>query len=320
MSRTRPDVTVIIPCYRGEAFIVDAVASVLAQTGGAVEVVVVDDASPDAAVARVEEMNDERIRIVRHETNRGIGAARNSGLAAATADLVAFLDQDDLWLEDRLALQLETLRARAADGVELVFGDVVVRDERGFEWTSRSRIPEPAYRLSPTALLAALVAGDFPPLGSILVRRETVRRAGGFDETIRGGTDDFDLVVRLAEQCRFAGVGRAVYVRRLHGGNYTSARRMADEALAVIGRVEARHPEVAHAARTGRGRQLYRRAVERHLAGDRAGAAADYRDAARARPWNVRIWLGRLLCGLGPVGDALVRRWVRARGGRTAGV
>ena len=315
MNEPRPDVSVIIPYYRGGAFVADAVASVL-MAGPGVEVVVVDDASPDVPAAGLEGLGDARVRILRHPQNRGIGTARNTGVDAARAEVVAFLDQDDLWLPGRVEAQLGALRAHAGAGVGLVFGHSIVRDERGREWTTRASIPFDAHRLATGALLARMIAGRFPPLGSVFVRRELVRVAGGFSGSIRGGSDDFDLMVRLAEHCRFAAVDRAVYVRRLHAGNYSSARRMSKEAIAIIDDVERRHPELAGAARRGRALHLYRRAAELQLAGDRAGAAADYRLSARNWPWRPQVWLGWLLCALGPAGDAVARRWVRARGGR----
>jgi glycosyltransferase involved in cell wall biosynthesis len=310
----RPDVSVIVPCYGGEAFIGDAIESVLSQAGGAVEVIVVDDASPDESVARLERLNDDRVRMVRHPTNRGIAAARNSGLDVARADLVAFLDQDDLWLPGRLALQLDAFRTHAGDNVGLVFGDVVIRFPDGRDWTPRLRVPPDAHRLSASALLALLIAGQFPPLGAVLVRRAMLEAAGRFDETIRGGSDDLDIMVRFAERGRFARVPRPVFVRRVHGENYSSAERMTNEALAIIDAVASRHPEIHRATRAARGRQYYRRATERYFAGDRARAAKDYRCATNTWPWSVRAWTGRLLCGLGPAGEALVRAWARRRG------
>jgi glycosyltransferase involved in cell wall biosynthesis len=315
VTRALPDISVIVPYYRGEALVADAVASVLAQ-GAGLEVVIVDDASPDPPPVSLGSLNGDRVRVLRHPHNRGIGAARNTGVEAARAGVVAFLDQDDLWLPGRADAQLDALRAHAHAGVGLVFGHSMVRDEQGREWMVRANIPLDAHRLTTSVLLARMIAGRFPPLGTVIVRREIVLRAGGFSETLRGGSDDFDLMVRLAEQCRFAGVDRAVYVRRLHAMNYTSARRMSEEAIAIIDGVESRHPELRGAARAGRAVHFFRRAAERHLSGDRAGAAADYRRAMRNSPWKPRVWLGALLWALGPAGDALARRWVRARGGR----
>ncbi len=304
----------IIPCYGGEAFIGEAVESVLSQSGGDVEVIVVDDASPDESIARIERLNDGRVRIVRHAANRGIAAARNTGLGVARGELVAFLDQDDLWLPGRLALQLDAFRTHAGDDVGLVFGDVVVRFPSGEDWKPRLRVPVDAHRLSVSSLLALLIAGQFPPLGAVLVRRAMLEAAGAFDESIRGGSDDLDIMVRLAEHGRFARVAQPVFVRRVHGENYSSAERMTSESLAIIDAVAGRHPGIHRAVRAARGQRYYRRATERYFAGDRGRAAEDYRRSTGEWPWSVRAWMGRLLCVLGPVGQAAARVWARRRG------
>lgn len=308
MSATRPDVTVVIPCYRGRRFIAEAVASVLTQEGGTTEVVVVDDGSDDDSAAAVEGIADRRVRLLRHDVNRGIAAARNTGLKAARADLIAFLDQDDWWLPGRLASQLGTLAVQRAGDVALVFGEMDVVDRRGRSRAVPPRVPRDLPALSGTKLLARLVADNFVPLGASMIRRHCLEAAGPFDESICGGSDDFDMITRLAEHGRFVFVPQRGFARRLHDDNYTRAERMIAESLQVIDRVERRHPEVARAARVGRGRRLYRRARDVQAAGDAHDAARDYRAAIAAWPWQARAWIGLALCGLGPVGN-VVTKW-----------
>ncbi len=315
MNAERPDVTVVIPCYRGRRFIADAVASVLSQEGGTVDVVVVDDGSDDDSASVVAAIADGRVRLLRHDGNRGIAAARNTGVAAARADLVAFLDQDDWWLPRRLASQLREFAADREGDAALVFGGMVVVDREGRERNVPPRVPPDLRALRGVALLDRLVADNFVPLGASLVRRRALEAAGPFDESIRGGSDDFDMITRLAEHGRFVFTPSLAFARRLHAENYTSAVRMIDESLRVIDRVEARHPELKRAARVGRARKLYRRARDVHAAGDARGAAKDYRAAIAAWPRLARAWMGLALCSLGPLGDAVSKAWMR-RGGR----
>ncbi len=101
--RETPRVSAVIPCYNGERYVVDAVESVFAQTEPRVEVIVVDDCSSDSSVALLEPLlSDPRLRILRHSGNRGIAAARNTGIRASSAEFVGLLDQDDLWLPDKI--------------------------------------------------------------------------------------------------------------------------------------------------------------------------------------------------------------------------
>ncbi len=109
-----PLVSVVIPCFNRAHLIGDAVGSVLAQTLDDWELIVVDDASVDDLAARLRERSaDPRIRLLRHEHNRGVSAARNTGVAAARGRFVAFLDSDDAWMPHKLERQLATALATA---------------------------------------------------------------------------------------------------------------------------------------------------------------------------------------------------------------
>src|SRR5918992_2194461 len=91
-----------MPAFRSEATIRESVESVLGQTEGRLELIVVDDASPLPVAEVLADMRDPRLRVLRHARNRNTAAARNTGLAAARAPLVSQLDGDDLWEPDYL--------------------------------------------------------------------------------------------------------------------------------------------------------------------------------------------------------------------------
>jgi glycosyltransferase involved in cell wall biosynthesis len=313
VSAHGPDVSIVIPCYRGEKFIRDAIASVLSQEGGRVEVVVVDDGSPDHSAAVIEAIADSRVRLVRHQRNHGIATARNTGLEASRAGLVAFLDQDDLWLPGRLGDQLRAFEADASGDVALVFGITIVIDRLGRTKSSPHRVPHDLPTLRGKQLLERLIVDNPIPLGAAMIRRRYLDAVGPFDESIRGGSDDFDMIVRLAEHGRFGFLERQCFARRLHDDNYTRADRMTEESLGVIDRVERRYPDLAHAARVGRSRKLYRRARYMQLAGDAKRAVPDYHAAIAAWPWQARAWIGLALCHLGPVGQMFSDWWNRGR-------
>ena len=108
----RPLVSIITPAFRVAPIIGTTIESVLRQTCGDFEMLVVDDVSPDATAAVVEEhaARDRRIRLLRHASNQGPAGARNTALAAAAGRYVAFLDADDLWLPTKLERQLAFMR------------------------------------------------------------------------------------------------------------------------------------------------------------------------------------------------------------------
>jgi teichuronic acid biosynthesis glycosyltransferase TuaG len=115
-SEPAPVVSVITPAYNAEAFIVETIASVQAQTLADWELLVADDASTDhtAAIVEAAAVADSRIRLIRLERNGGVARARNAALSAARGRFVAFLDSDDLWLPQKLERQLAFMRAQDA--------------------------------------------------------------------------------------------------------------------------------------------------------------------------------------------------------------
>jgi glycosyltransferase involved in cell wall biosynthesis len=124
-----PLVSVVIPAHNAERFIDEAIDSVLEQAHQRLEVVVVDDGSTDGTAARVRAYGDQ-VRYV-HQTNAGVGAARNRGLALAAGDYIAFLDADDVWHPEKLEVELE-IAARnpesgliACDGVRFSEASIV---------------------------------------------------------------------------------------------------------------------------------------------------------------------------------------------------
>ena len=111
----KPSVSVIIPSYNRKDTLTRAIRSVLSQSLPPLEIIVVDDGSTDETNEVDFRGIDPRIRVIRHPTNRGGGAARNTGIDAAQGDWIAFLDSDDVWLERKLECQFGALQHGSAD-------------------------------------------------------------------------------------------------------------------------------------------------------------------------------------------------------------
>ena len=120
-----PLLSVVIPTWNRAQLVCDAVNSARAQRAGEVEVIVVDDASTDATVSRLEAEFGTRIRLLRLRHRGGVGAARNAGARMATGEFVAFLDSDDVWLPGKLEAELRVF-AQFPDA------QVVVSDSQNF--------------------------------------------------------------------------------------------------------------------------------------------------------------------------------------------
>lgn len=200
-SAAPPRVTVVIPAYNAARFVAQAIESVLAQTFTDFELLIVDDGSTDetsAVPARY--LYDPRVRYLRHEQNRGLAAARNTGIRHARGEFVAFLDADDFWLPEKLAVQVAALDDLQCD----VCCVAAYYRLPGGVLTVKRAVP-----LAGDALCASLLLGTtLPGSGSmVMARRRCFDEVGLFDEEMVA-LEDRDMWVRLALRYRFAFVDR----------------------------------------------------------------------------------------------------------------
>lgn len=200
----RPTVSVIVPAYGVASYIATTIDSVLAQTRQDFEIVVVNDGSPDTtALRRALEPYRDRIRYL-EQPRGGPSKARNTAIAAAGGEWLAFLDGDDAWAPSFLESQLELL----ATDRTAVLGWC---DSQPFGGTGREPTLMTTEPPSGECDVAALLVGRCVVFTSTTVaRRDTVVGVGGFDESLRR-CEDFDLWLRLA------GRGRLLYSRQVLG-------------------------------------------------------------------------------------------------------
>lgn len=177
----RPLVSIIIPCFNGERFLREALASVGRQRYPHVETLIVDDGSTDGSAAIAAAIG-ERVRYV-YQQNRGLPAARNTGLRHVRGELITFLDVDDVYRDDKIDLQAALLERNP--GLGIVVGRMQKTRFAGFEDGRQVFAPyeEPAPALS---------------MGCAMIRRAVFDRVGAFDET-RTYCDDWDWFMRVRE-------------------------------------------------------------------------------------------------------------------------
>ena len=200
-STSGPEVTVVIPAHGVARWLVGCVASALAQ-GDHVEVIVVDDASPDDGATRVAAAfpDEPRLRIVTNRRAKGVCGARNTGLELARSSWVVFLDGDDELLEGGIGRLLEGTNP----GVVGVFGSFRHVDESGLDVASSWLVDRAdALARHPQRLLdlGLLPRRTFnPPPGAMLLSVEALFAVGGWDETASGAgrSEDFEVVMRVA--------------------------------------------------------------------------------------------------------------------------
>jgi glycosyltransferase involved in cell wall biosynthesis len=188
-------VSVIMICRDGQAYLAEAVESVLAQTVSDWELLIVDDGSQDGSIDVASEYvraESARIRSLSRADGRSVGmsAARNAGLRQASAEYVALLDCDDTWLPEKLEVQL-ALAERHADA-EVVCGPTLYwRSWSGGTDTLRT-LGVPVGMNQPPSLLAGMLRNKFnaPATCSVLLRRATALKLGGFEEAFPSMFED----------------------------------------------------------------------------------------------------------------------------------
>jgi glycosyltransferase involved in cell wall biosynthesis len=306
MENTHPEVSVVIPCYNGERFVAEAIDSILAQTRGNPDVIVVDDGSSDGSVGVVERYaSGGRVRLIRHDSNQGIAAARNTGIRHARGRFIGFLDQDDLWKEDKLAIQLEMFKRDASGGMGVVFGRFETHDvNTNARDVSRRIVPANVDRVDPDHLLTGLLLGNTISIGTALIKRECFDELGLLDERIRSGADDLELFVRLAQRYDFGYIDRPVKIRRDHELNYTNPGLMVPDVLDILERVVTQRPDLGWVRKRSRSHHLFFLARYLHLNRRYSDAGKAYLGSIRARPSNVRAYAGLILLGLAIPGAA----------------
>ena len=189
-EESRPEVSVVIPAYRVAAYVGDAVKSIVTQAPASVEIIVVNDGSPDTAdLERALAPYRDRIVYIKQQ-NGGVSSARNTGILAARGEWLAFLDADDEWLPGYLESQQNFLRNNPTFDMVftngLIFGDTHLAGRTTMEFSPIE---------GEITLLRAL-AGECPIGYCALVRRELVVRAGMFDTSLHG-SEDYNLWLRI---------------------------------------------------------------------------------------------------------------------------
>ncbi len=228
-------IAVVIPAYNAESYICEALDSVIGQSRLPEQIIVVDDGSVDGTAARVLSWRRENFPglKLRQQGNRGVSAARNTGLRHAEADLVAFLDSDDRFLPHHLE-QLEIGFKRHPE-LLVCFGDALRFDAHQIIKTSLlvgSRIESVEYheekdglRLMKGSAYVSLLPGTYVQLSASLVSKKALERIGAFDEAIKSA-EDRHLFLRLSVIGQFAYYPRVVAQKRAHDHNLTHPRNI----------------------------------------------------------------------------------------------
>ncbi len=271
-----PKVSVILPVHNRADVLPRAIGSLLEQELRDWELIVVDDGSTDGSVEVAKSFDDPRITLLGLDQNRGGNVARNAGIRAAKAPLIAFLDSDDRYLPDKLArVSAEFDRSPELDLLVDSFIKVQPPGSRKAEVVRRN----PVINDRETFRTALFTRQLWKATPAITVRREVALKAGLFDETLRR-LQDFDFLIRVSEFANCASTEHVLWVK-YWDANAISAQ---DNMIAANVELVRRHPEyLATAAyRPGLAYALRLSAWRKAKRGDVGGIARDIRTLADA--------------------------------------
>jgi len=204
-------VSAIITAYNSERFIGDAIASVMSQTRPIDEFVVIDDGSTDDTAQVVSSCFEKGIRYI-WQPNRGVSTARNRGIQETTGEYIAFLDADDIWLEDKTQRQMDFLLSHP--DIALVSGAAwwwnVAKNKCHLESQSPKKIAAIRHEI--------LINNCIGNPSMVIMRRSVLKEVGLFNPCFRWG-QDWELWIRVASQHKVAILPEPVIVYRSHVDN-----------------------------------------------------------------------------------------------------
>ena len=206
----KPTVSTIIPAHNGAGFLAETIQSVLDQTYQNFELIIVNDASKDHTDQVVKQFDDERIKYIVHEQNRGSNATRNTGVQAATGEIIAFLDQDDLLHPEKFEAHVAFFQAHP---------DVGITYNARFDLNHSTNTIRAIWRPPKNVTLADLVVGfPFSP-SDMMLRREWELQGGSWDDNLFFNGSEYIIWANLIfAGCKFAMVDRTLNYRRYHSG------------------------------------------------------------------------------------------------------
>ena len=222
-------ISVIIPCYNHGHFLCNALDSVLAQTFGQWEAIVIDDGSTDTTAEVAGGYSDMRIRYI-YQDNAGLSAARNRGIYAAKGGYLAFLDADDEWEAEFLSACYQRLENE--NSIAAVF--------------TRCRYITPegnllpgigGQEIEPEDFRSRLLEGGFFPVHAALVRATALKSGGLFDTSLTS-VEDWDLWLRISEKQGLRGIAPPLARYRVYPGSMsTNTARMHANRMAVLSKI-----------------------------------------------------------------------------------
>lgn len=292
MNTDCPLVSVVIPTYNRASTISRAIDSVLNQSYGNLELIIVDDGSIDGTVDIVKAYSDPRVKLIELLENSGPSVARNCGVEAAIGEFLAFQDSDDEWLHDKLAIQMTAL----LDDPELGFVSATII--RWLKGSNQTQLVPPDLLPSvcnKNKLLNRLLRKNYAWTQTWVMRRNIFDEIGGFDPNV-SRIEDWDFVIRVTQKYKVEHISQPLVLVNQMPGSLLS-----DKALLVAGYefLLEKYHELLKSYPSQRA--AYHRAIAYHQfeCGHTRKARRHALATLRANPRSVRNWVFFVLASSG---------------------
>ena len=283
-----PRVSVLMPSFNYARYLPVAINSVLSQSYSDLELIVTDDCSTDESREIIEQWRrlDDRVLPVFHDVNRGLARARNSGLAVSSGEFVALCDADDVWLPGKLQTQMDCFLARPELGV--VHSDSAIIDAVGNVTGKRfSSLLHRKGQVTSGNLFKVLCERNFLCVPTVILRREAIQYAGGFEESLRS-LEDWVCWTKVSRKYPFHYIEDALVHYRIHGAGLSSnPKGMALNRVKALQILLESFPDISPRLRS---KMLYSLGVSHLEMNDLPNAVTAFVDSIRTNPLSLRSW------------------------------
>jgi cellulose synthase/poly-beta-1,6-N-acetylglucosamine synthase-like glycosyltransferase len=286
LPRSKPKVSVVMPCCNHGSYLSEAIESVLSQSYREVELIVVDDFSRDdsAEILREWQSRDPRVIAIYSQENQGPSESRNKAIDIASGHFVGFCDADDIWNADKLEMQIAALSAEPNVGV--VYSNAAIIDSAGkptgedFASTFGIRA-----RKQSGYLFGELCRASFICASSVVVRRNCLEAAGRFDKQLRY-LQDWTCWLRISRKHTFMYIPELLLGYRVHDRSTSlDSRGYETDRIIAANLILNEFPDLPAKVRSD---MFGMRGLSEMALGQRQDAHLSFAESVRARPANVK--------------------------------
>ncbi len=235
-----PTVSIIIPTYNGAHYIEETIESVLAQTYKDYEIIIIDDGSTDNTNKVLGKYKNKIKYFYQKHSGGYLAKVRNFAISNSEGKYIAFLDNDDLWLKEKLEIQTTYMEKHKNISLSYTdiyyFGDYVPRELNG-----KSQFE--VRTMNPGTYFEQLFEFNFIPVSTVLVRKECLKHVGLFDESIKYASDH-DLWLRIAAKYKVGEIDKPLAKYRMHGERLSNGHEVYLGELKTLKKIAKMFPEL----------------------------------------------------------------------------